>query len=101
VATYQPTGARILVDVTDVEKTPTSRAERSLAFMVASTIGISVLAFLAIIIGTAAGVRDFGSGLWPVIIFLPLIGLPIGLIFMIVLLVVSTRRRLRDARGSR
>lgn len=100
-ATYQPTGARILVDVTDVEKTPTSRAERSLAFMVASTIGISVLAFLAIIIGTAAGVRDFGSGLWPVIIFLPLIGLPIGLIFMIVLLVVSTRRRLRDARGSR
>ncbi|TAJ47608.1 MAG: hypothetical protein EPO52_12175 [Herbiconiux sp.] len=87
--------------MTDVEKTPTSRAERSLAFMVASTIGISVLAFLAIIIGTAAGVRDFGSGLWPVIIFLPLIGLPIGLIFMIVLLVVSTRRRLRDARGSR
>lgn len=89
------------MDVTDVEKSPTSRAERSLAFMVAATIGLSVLAFLAVIIGTAVGVRDFGSGVWPVIIFLPLVGLPIGLVFMIILLIVSTRRRLRDARGSR
>lgn len=89
------------MDVTDVDKTPTSRAERSLAFMVAATIGLSVIAFLAVIIGTAVGVRDFGAGVWPVIIFLPIVGLPIGLVFMIVLLIVSTRRRLRDARGSR
>jgi 1,4-dihydroxy-2-naphthoate octaprenyltransferase len=87
--------------VSDEEKTPTSRAERSLAFMVAATIGLSVLAFLAVIVGTLLGVRDFGSGLWPTIIFLPLIGLPIGLVLMIVLLVLNMRRRARDARGSR
>ena len=87
--------------MSDEEKTPTSRAERSLAFMVAATLGLSVLAFLAVIIGTLAGVRDFGSGIWPTVIFLPLIGLPIGLVFMIILLVLSMRRRLRDARGSR
>jgi hypothetical protein len=87
--------------VSDVEKTPASRAERSLAFMVAATIGLSILAFLAVIVGTLLGVHDFGSGLWPTIILLPLVGLPIGLILMITLLVLNMRRRLRDARGSR
>jgi hypothetical protein len=87
--------------VTDADKTPTSRAERSLAFMVAASIGLSVLAFLAVIIATLAGVRDFDGGLWPTIILLPLFGLPIGLVLMIVLLVLSTRRRLRDARGGK
>ncbi|MDO9397204.1 MAG: hypothetical protein Q7T71_11710 [Herbiconiux sp.] len=87
--------------MTDAEKTPPSRAERSLTFMVAAAIGLSVLAFLATIVGTLAGVRNFGEGLWPTVILLPLIGLPIGLVFMIVLLIISTRRRLRDARGSR
>ena len=87
--------------MSDVEKTAPSRAERSLTFMVAAAIGLSVLAFLAVILGTLFGVRDFGQGLWPTIIFLPIVGLPIGLIIMIVLLVISTRRRLRDARGSK
>jgi hypothetical protein len=87
--------------VSDVEKTPAGRAERALAFAVAATIGLSVLAFLAVIVGTLLGVRDFGGGLWPTVIFLPLVGLPIGLILMIVLLVLNMRRRLRDARGSR
>jgi hypothetical protein len=68
---------------------------------VAASIGLSVLAFLATIVGTFVGVRNFGEGLWPTIIMLPLVGLPIGLVFMIALLIVSTRRRLRDARGSR
>ncbi|MCS5730709.1 hypothetical protein N1031_13140 [Herbiconiux moechotypicola] len=87
--------------MTDAEKTPSSRAERTLAFMVASAIGLSVLAFLAIIIATLVGVRDFDSSIWRTIILLPLFGLPIGLVFMIILLVLSTRRRLRDARGGR
>ncbi len=69
--------------------------------MVAATIGLSVLAFLTIIISTLLGVRDFDSDLWRVIFFIPLVGLPIGLIFMIALLVVNMRRRARDARGSR
>lgn len=76
------------------------RGERILAFMVASCIGLSILAFLAVIIATAAGVRDFGSGVWPVAIVLPAIGLPLGLVLMISLIVVSGIRRSRDARDA-
>lgn len=67
--------------------------------MIAAVLGLSVIAFLALIIGTAAGVTNFGEGLWPIIIVLPLIGLPIGFVLMIILLVLNMRRRLRDARG--
>ena len=63
--------------------------------MVGATIGLSVLSFFAIIIATWAGfgAGDFGSGLWPTITMVPLIGLPIGFVLIIALLVVSTRRR--------
>lgn len=76
------------------------RGERILAFMVASAIGLSILSFLAVIIATAAGVDDFGGGAWPVVILLPAIGLPLGLVLMIALIVVSGIRRSRDARDA-
>lgn len=84
------------------QDTPISgnRGERILAFMVASAVGLSIIAFLSIIIGTAAGVRNFGEGIWPVAFVLPLIGLPIGLILMIVLIVTSGLRRGREARDA-
>ncbi|WP_440710004.1 hypothetical protein [Herbiconiux sp. YIM B11900] len=87
--------------MSDADSPSSGRIERALAFMIAATLGLSVLAFLALIVGTAVGVRDFGEGVWPVIIFLPLIGLPIGFVLMLVLLILNMRRRLRDARGSR
>ena len=77
-----------------------NRGERILAFMVASAIGLSLLSFVSIIVGTAVGVRNFGEGAWPVLIFLPQIGLPLGLILIIVLIVLSGRRRGRDARNA-
>ena len=76
------------------------RGERVLAFMVASSIGLSIIAFLATIIATAVGVRDFGSGIWPVVFVLPLVGLPIGLVLIIVLIIVSGVRRGREARDA-
>ena len=76
------------------------RAERTLAFMVASAVGLSLLSFVAIIVGTAAGVTNFGEGIWPVVFLLPLIGLPIGLVLIIVLIVVSGLRRGREARDA-
>jgi hypothetical protein len=74
---------------------PTSRFERFLAAAVAAVIGLSVVAFLAIIIGTWQGMTssDFGEGVWPSVTLVPLFGLPLGFVFIIVLLVVSTRRR--------
>jgi len=76
------------------------RGERILAFMVASSVGLSILAFVAIIVGTAAGVTDFGTGAWPVVFVLPLVGLPIGLVLIIVLIIVSGLRRGREARDA-
>ena len=68
--------------------------------MVASAIGLSIIAFLAVIIGTATGVTDFSGGAWPVAIVLPAIGLPIGLVLMIALIIVSGLRRGREARDA-
>lgn len=77
------------------------RGERILAYMVASAVGLSILAFVAIIIGTATGVRNFGEGIWPVVFVLPLVGLPIGLVLMITLIIVSGLRRGREAKDAR
>jgi hypothetical protein len=78
------------------------RVERILAFMVAAAIGLSIVAFLAVIIGTAAGVTGeaFSQPPWPTIIVLPVVGLPIGLIFLISLIIVSGLRRGREARDA-
>ena len=77
------------------------RAECVLAYMVAATIGLSILAFLAVMIGTLAGVGaddGFSQGIWPAILILPLIGLPIGFVLLIVLLIVNGVRRSRESR---
>jgi hypothetical protein len=77
------------------------RAERVLAYMVAATIGISILAFLAVMIGTLTGVganAGFSQGVWPVILVLPLIGLPLGFILLIALLILNGVRRARESR---
>jgi hypothetical protein len=78
-----------------------NRNERILAYMLAASIGASILAILAIIVATGAGVRNFGEGVWPVVIMLPYVGLPIGFVLVITLLVVSGIRKSRAARDDR
>jgi hypothetical protein len=79
------------------------RAERILAYMVASAIGLSILAFVAVLIAGFAGLTTaaFGSAPWPTVIILPTIGLPIGLALLIALVVVSGVRRGREAKDAR
>jgi uncharacterized membrane protein len=79
-----------------------NRFERSLAYMVASIIVLSLAAFIALIVGTGAGLTgsDFAQGIWPTVVVLPLIGLPIGFVLIIVLLVVSAVRRGRAAKDA-
>jgi formate/nitrite transporter FocA (FNT family) len=77
-----------------------NRNERILAYMLASAIGLSILAIIAILVGTGVGVRDFDEGVWPVIIMLPNIGFPLGIILLVVLVVVSARRKSRAARDA-
>ena len=68
--------------------------------MVASSVGLSILCIVAVIVGTAVGVKNFGEGAWPVVIVLPGIGLVIGLVLIIALLVVSSVRRGREAKDA-
>ena len=76
-----------------------NRTERILAYLVASAIGLSLIAFLAVIIGGATN-ADYSQGVWPVVFILPGIGLPVGFILIIVLLVLSSVRRAREAKDA-
>ncbi|MCS5732732.1 hypothetical protein [Herbiconiux daphne] len=87
--------------MSDTEQTPASRIERSLTFAVVTVLGLSVLAIIAVLIAGAASIDLSGNSLWTTIALLPVIGLPIGFVLMLILLVLSMRRRARDARGSR
>lgn len=78
------------------------RAERILAYMVAATVGLSIAAFLAVMIGTlvGAGANDgFSQGIWPFVLVLPLVGLPIGFLLLVTLLIVNGVRRARESRA--
>ena len=88
--------------MTVAEKTPVNdnRNERILAYMLASAIGLSILAIIAVIAGTGFGVRNFGEGIWPVVIVLPTIGLPIGFVLLVVLIVMNAVRKSRAARDA-
>jgi hypothetical protein len=76
---------------------PLNRTERVLAFVLAAVTGLTVLAIVALLVARAAA-ADLGSGAWPVVAILPLIGLPVALVLAIALiLLMSTRRRRLDA----
>lgn len=77
----------------------TSRLERTLAFMVFSTIGLSILCFLAVILGTWLKFVEPNAVVWQIIIILPLIGLPIGFALIIALIVINGVRRARANRA--
>ncbi|WP_345068927.1 hypothetical protein [Leifsonia kafniensis] len=80
------------------------RIDRILAYMVAAVIGLSIIAFVAVIAATAAGVGandGFSTGIWPFVIMLPLFGLPVGFVLIIALLVISTVRRSRQTRANK
>ena len=83
---------------TEAER-PVSRVERILAFMSLTLVAVSVLAILAVIIGTGFGAGEndgFSRGSWPFIIVLPAPGLTLGLVLLLALLVVSWSRRGRE-----
>ena len=78
------------------------RAERVLAYMFVAIVGISILAFIAVMIGTlmGAGANDgFSQGVWPIVLTLPLFGLPIAFILLIALIIVNGVRRARASRA--
>ena len=79
-----------------------NRVERVLAYMILGIVALSLICFVAIIVATATGMsrEDFTEGLWPAVSVLPLFGLPLGMILIVVLLIVSIRRRGRAAKDA-
>jgi hypothetical protein len=88
------------MDVTNDSAVTVNGTERRIAFMIAGVVGLSLLAIIVDIIALAAGV-DTGKQPWSILWIFPGIGLPIGLLLMIALLIVSVRRRAREAREER
>jgi len=77
-----------------------NRVQRVLAFMFAAVILLSLVAIILTLVAGATG-ADPTSGIWPVILILPLPGLSIAVLLLIALLVVTAVRRSRAARDAR
>ena len=78
---------------------PVRRLDRILAFMSLGLAVISIGCFLANIIARPAGVTDFTEGIWPIVLVLPLIALPIAFLMILALLIMTFVRRARANRG--
>ena len=89
----------ILVTVAQNSPVDTNRSQRVIAYMIASSIGLSLIAIFATLIAGAMSV-DLSSGAWPTVVLLPLIGFPIGFILIFVLLTMSIIKRGRAAKDA-
>lgn len=76
---------------------PLNRIERILRNMIISSAGLSVIAILATLVAGFARI-DVNQGVWPVVVVLPLVGLPLAFLLVIAFLAVSIARRRRLAR---
>jgi len=85
--------------MTDDAPVAPNRIERLLLTMAGSVGGLSILSILIIVIAQVAGVRDFSTGAWPMIQFVPFVGLPIAAVLILVFLVSTLVRRGRAAAG--
>jgi hypothetical protein len=67
--------------------------------MVVTIIGLSLLSFAAILIANAVGVTAdaFASGIWPLVMTLPLVGRPIAFVLLIILIISTAVSRRRQA----
>ncbi|MCS0498825.1 multidrug ABC transporter ATPase [Protaetiibacter mangrovi] len=80
---------------------PLNRIERVLAAMIAAIVGISIIAIVATMIAASSG-AEMSGGIWPALVLVGYIGLPLAFLLIVAFLVVSTvRRRRLDRDGER
>ena len=78
-------------------KTPaksTDRVENILAYMTAGVIGVSILTIIIVLIAYFFGYHELPA----LLALIPLIGMPLGMLLIITLVLVSARRRRREAK---
>ncbi len=77
---------------------PLNRTERVLAAMITGIVGVSVIALAVLMISTGSG-AELPDQLRATLLGVGYFGLPIAFVLIVVLLVTSTARRRRIARG--
>jgi hypothetical protein len=78
---------------------PVRRIDRILAFMSLGLTVLSIICFFVVIIARPAGVQDYTEGIWPTLLILPSIGLPVAFALMITVLIMTFVRRARANKG--
>ncbi|MBT2504008.1 hypothetical protein [Curtobacterium sp. ISL-83] len=78
-----------------------NRTERALAFMVGGIFVLGLLCFVAMIIMWLTAPGAEGQMPWPVVMAIPLVGFPIGMVMVFVLLAITWTRRARENRQAR
>ena len=79
---------------------PVRRIDRILAYMALGLTLVSIVCFFAVILARPLGVDDFTGGVWPLVVVLPLIALPIAFVMIVALLIMSFVRRSRANKGA-
>ena len=80
----------------EFSKVSDSRLDRVLAAMIVGILALVVISFLIYMAGSMGGWLT--GALLIVVAYIPFFGLPIALIFMIVLVIRVGRRRMRESR---
>ena len=81
-----------------------SRVQRILSYIIAALVVVSLACIAAILIGTAVGgfaAQGSGEGLWPTVFLLPYVALPVAFVLIIVLLIISARKRGQEAKAAK
>lgn len=80
---------------------PVSRAQRTLSYIAAALVAVSLVCIAAVLIGSAVGgmpEQGSGQGLWPAVFLFPLIAFPIAFVMIIAVIVIGGRQRSRAAK---
>jgi hypothetical protein len=92
----RPTPAR--ADAKPVEEV--SRVQRILSVVGPSILGLGIIALFALLLGeslTPVAISE-DLGIWAIVAFVPDIAIPVGFLIIIVLLIITFRRRAQAAK---
>ena len=80
----------------EFSKVSDSRFDRVLAAMIVGILALTIISFLVYMTGSIGGWLT--GALLVVVAYIPFFGLPLALIFMVVLVIRVARRRMRESR---
>jgi len=82
--------------VAEFSKVSDSRLDRVLAAMIVGILALTVISFIVYMAGSIGGWLT--GALLVIVAYIPFFGLPLALVFMVVLVIRVARRRMRESR---